>query len=282
MNQLFREALLKADDVRSELGLNIYEPINVFDACSKLGVTVRFVEINMEGLYIKHDGGNSPTILLSNQRPLPRRCFTCAHELGHHVFNHGFKIDGLSDSNVEGSNDSDELLVDSFAGALLMPVAGIQAELAKRRWKLNEISPLNFYTICSVFGVGYRTLLTHCKVNKLISEIGAGNLLKASPKSIFSQTFGDSIQTSYFKIVDGQSKINLVDLEVSNHIVLPVNTVVEGNHIEFIANTSIGAGFRAVRPGIARAVMPSGKATFIRVQSLAYSGLAENRHLEII
>src|ERR1700740_3255389 len=120
MNNLFMQATLKADEVRQHFDLDMFQPINVFDVCTELGLAVTFVDINMEGMYIKKNG-RRPTILLSNQRPLPRRVYTCAHELGHHVFNHGSKIDGLKEQTSGSSHyDNDELLVDTFAGALLM------------------------------------------------------------------------------------------------------------------------------------------------------------------
>ena len=57
-----------------------------------LGIVVRFNNINMEGMYQR---GLPPRIHLSARRPLPRRAYNCAHELGHHVFAHGSSIDEL-------------------------------------------------------------------------------------------------------------------------------------------------------------------------------------------
>jgi Zn-dependent peptidase ImmA (M78 family) len=55
-------------------------------------VAVRFNDINMEGMYQR---GAPPRIHVSARRPLPRRAYNCAHELGHHVFGHGSSIDEL-------------------------------------------------------------------------------------------------------------------------------------------------------------------------------------------
>src|SRR6266487_5476530 len=131
MNSLYRDAILKASEVRKQLGVNMFQPLNIYDSCINLEVNVKFVDVNMEGFYVKQ--GGMSTILISSQRPFPRRCFTCGHELGHHVFNHGLKVDILSDeSGRSTSKNRDEILVDAFAAALLMPVGGIQAEFAKR------------------------------------------------------------------------------------------------------------------------------------------------------
>ncbi|HEV7332536.1 MAG TPA: ImmA/IrrE family metallo-endopeptidase [Flavisolibacter sp.] len=282
MNPLFRKALLKADEVRMQLGLDMFEPVNIFDSCVNLGLTLRFVDINMEGMYLVQEDESHPTIVISSLRPLPRRCYTCAHELGHHVFKHGSKIDGLLDADEPStSNDTEELLVDSFAGALLMPIAGIQAEFAKRNWKAQAATPIEFYTISSIFGTGYQTLIIHCRANRIISDAKATSLLKAKPAKLFKEIFRSDVDTAFFKIIDGKSEISLVDLEVSNYVVLPSNFVVEGNHLEKIEDTSIGSGYIATKSGIVRVCSnDNAVGCFIRIQNYRYTGLAENRHLE--
>jgi len=283
MTDIYKMALLKADEIREQLGLNIFEPINIFDACKQLEVSVRFVDISMEGLYLIQGGGKNPTILLSNQRPFPRRCFTCAHELGHHIFKHGFKIDGLSENTGESSCDTEEFLVDCFAGSLLMPVAGIQVEFSKRKWVMGSASPIQFYTVCSVFGTGYKTLITHCKANKLISNNKANALSKVQPAVILKTIISSDIPTSYFKIIDRQPKSAIIDLEVSNYIILPDSVIIEGNHLEKIKGTEWGISYKAINPGIVRVYSEDKKFnSFIRIQNNSYSGLAEYRHLENI
>ncbi|HSZ85829.1 MAG TPA: ImmA/IrrE family metallo-endopeptidase [Puia sp.] len=282
MNALFRKAILAADEVRMQLIFDIYQPVNIFDLCMKLGLTVRFIDINMEGLYVKNKDGTHPTILLSSQRPLPRRCFTCAHELGHHIFNHGFKIDALSEQDTDlGSSDTEELLVNSFAGALLMPVAGIRSEFAKRDWLFQKASPLEFYTICSVFGTGYQTLILHCRANKIIDDSKASSLLKFTPVKMFKGLFPQNVKNSYFKIVDNYCELSIIDLEVSNYIILPHHLIVEGDHLKEVYKTSIGTGYVTVKSGIVRvASVDASISFFIRIQNAHYVGLAENRHLE--
>jgi Zn-dependent peptidase ImmA (M78 family) len=282
MTTLFRKALLKADEIRIQLGLNMFQPINIFDSCISLGISVRFVDINMEGMYIRQKNETHPTILISNQRPLPRRCFTCAHELGHHVFNHGIKLDVLLDEEFHSSsNESDELLVDSFAGALLMPIAGIQAEFAKRNWSPQKASAIQFYTICSVFGTGYKTLIVHCRVNKIINEQKASDLLKSTPAKILKSFNQPGTQSAYFKVIDKDSQLSIIDLEVANYIILPLSVRIEGDHLIKYVETPIGTGYLAVKPGIVRAASPDGSiGSFIRIQKSGYIGLVENRHLE--
>jgi len=282
MTPLLRKALLKADEVRMQLGLDMFEPVNIFDISVDLGLTVRFVNINMEGMYISQGNGAFPTILLSNQRPLPRRIFTCAHELGHHVFEHGTRLDALSNESFSTpSNERDEFLVNAFAGALLMPVVGIEAEFAKRNWNPQTASSIQFLTICSIFGFGFQTLVIHCRANGIINETCAYALLNSTPAKILKSIFTSINTTSHFKIIDGKTELSLIDLEVSNYIILPTNFIVEGAHLQKYQETVIGIGYIALKPGIVRAATLDGNvAYFIRIQNSNYVGLAENRHLE--
>lgn len=120
---LARAALEKAVEVREEAGYDDRVPVCVYEVCKRLGVEVRFVDVNMEGTYLKSD---PPQILLSALRPLPRRAFTCGHELGHHAFGHGSTIDELKEEAERGVFNPDEFLVDSFSGFLLMPKIAVR------------------------------------------------------------------------------------------------------------------------------------------------------------
>jgi Zn-dependent peptidase ImmA (M78 family) len=284
MRPLFRNALLKADEVRMQLGLNMFQPINIFDACIELELTVKFVDVNMEGMYISQKDAKYPTILLSNKRPLPRRCYSCAHELGHHAFGHGTTVDALSERNAISKHyDDKELLVDSFAGALLMPIAGIEAAFTKRKWVIQNVSPIDFYTICSTFGVGYNTLIHHCRATQLISGLQADNLEKVTPGKILKTLIGADLQTAYFKIIDKKSKLPAIDLEVSNYIIFPPDVEIEGEHLVKKQLTTVGTAYQAMKPGIVRATTPDGSLnSFIRIQNFQYIGLAEYRHLETL
>lgn len=280
MNQLYTNAIRKASEVRLKLGFDLFEPLNIYDVCSGMEVPVQFVDINMEGNYVKKN--KTPRILLSSQRPFPRRVFTCAHELGHHVFNHGLKVDVISEENESPSlKSNDEILVDAFAAALLMPVGGIQSEFIKRDLNFQTATPLDFYKISSVFGVGYQTLITHCKVNRLISDYKSIELLKLTPAKIFKTCFGNVEEKSFFKLIDGKCGGKPVDLEVSNYIVLPSDFIADNQFLEKKHEIQEGVLFLAKKPGIS-SVHDSKTETsyFVRIQSQNYIGFAEYRHLE--
>lgn len=282
MNPIVVKALRKADEVRQQYKIDMYKPINIFDLCIEIGITVRFVEINMEGMYFSQKNGSSPQILISNLRPMPRRTYTCAHELGHHLFGHGSKIDNLGNEGLHVKEyDADEFLVDTFAGALLMPITGVLAEFAKRDWNIKTSTPNQFYTISSIFGTGYQSLIVHCQKNNIISNSGATLLLRSTPGKILESILGSETSNTHFKIIDNMNSSSVIDMEALNYIILPSTASVTGNHLRKYKNTKIGIAYIAEQPGIVHIITDEGEENyFIRIQNSNYMGLAEYRHLE--
>ena len=155
--QLARQALEKSLEVREEYGYDFRSPLCVYDLSDCAGVKVQFVnDVSMEGVYAALA---KPTILLSSLRPLARRAFTCAHELGHHVFGHGSTIDELRDGFQSGMSSSNEFLADTFAGFILMPAQGVKRAFSTRGLAATTATPEDIYTVASSFGVGYETII---------------------------------------------------------------------------------------------------------------------------
>jgi len=89
--KLAADAVSRALSLRKKLGVSFEESVSPIDAAEQLSIDVRFVDLpSMEGIYV---ADNEPKIVLSSLRPSGRRSFTCAHELGHHMFGHGDRFD---------------------------------------------------------------------------------------------------------------------------------------------------------------------------------------------
>src|SRR5262245_14997334 len=236
----------------------------------------------MEGLYVKDQ---RPTILLSTQRPLPRRVFNCAHEIGHHVFGHGFRVDELCERLAVDRPKSkafaqEEFLADCFAGFLLMPVLGVRQAFVSRGWDVRLISPLQFFTVACSFGVGYETLIVHSKACNIISQQQADELDKSSPKSIRKKLLGYSTPDP-FTIADEHWILPTIDAEVGQLLLLPDGIEVESDVLVFEEAHPAGWLFRAGRPGITRAQCAKFDwAKFVRVSRPKYCGWSRYRHLE--
>ena len=125
------EAAQEAAEARDAAGVQQDVPLCAYDLANVLNAGVRFVDVDMEGMY---ERGPPSRILLSPYRPLVRRTFNCAHELGHHRFGHGSTIDELTSAsaNAPQSELPEEVLANAFAGFVLMPAIAIQRILSSR------------------------------------------------------------------------------------------------------------------------------------------------------
>ena len=282
MNTIAVNGIKKADSLRTDLGLNMFQPVNVYDVCEKLGIDLRFYRINMEGMYVSSDDSTKARIILSALRPFSRKVFTCAHELGHHLYGHGSKIDMIQQENGgQNTYNEDERIVDIFASALLMPVAGIQLEFKRRNWDLKTASPMQFFTISSVFGVGYQTLIYNCTLNRLISRTKSNELSKYFPSSFLNKILKSEKKKGHLKIIDSKYRETTVDTEVSGYLYVPKGINLEGSHLKSVCETRNGVCYQAVKPGILRANNKDNDQTyFIRIQNFEYEGISEYRHLE--
>lgn len=68
------------------------QPCSAFDLALEIGVEVRLAPLpSAEDI----DFPGKPVIIVSSLRPSGRQAFTCAHEIGHHVYGHGEQFDEL-------------------------------------------------------------------------------------------------------------------------------------------------------------------------------------------
>jgi Zn-dependent peptidase ImmA (M78 family) len=277
--ELAARAMQEASSIRAKSKLNQYSPICIYGLCETLGVTVRFNNINMEGMYQR---GPQPRIHLSAHRPLPRRAYNCAHELGHHVFGHGSSIDELrEDAKEHPWEDPKEFIADTFAGFTLMPIVGLRRSFAIRGWRPETVTALQVFTIACDFGVGYETLLTHLSAGVgMISWKQAEALKRTKPRVLRAGILG-ALTAEPLIIADRHSVAPTLDTEVGMLLLLPPGTETTGGSLAYERDLTDGRLFRTVQPGIVRAVADGDIwATFIRVAPKAYVGLARYRHLE--
>jgi Zn-dependent peptidase ImmA (M78 family) len=276
---LATQAMQAAIAIRAKAKLNQHGPICIYSLCEKLGVTVRFNNINMEGMYQR---GAPPRIHLSARRPLPRRAYNCAHELGHHVFGHGSSIDELREAAKDHPwEDPKEFLADTFAGFALMPIMGLRCAFAARGWTPETATAAQMFTIACDFGVGYGTLLTHLSAGvNMISVARAAALQRVTPNALRADILG-ALTPEPLVVADRHRTGATLDAEVKTLLVLPPGTETTGDRLVRERDLANGRLFRAVRSGIIQASTDSGAwAVFVRIAPEAYVGLAQYRHLE--
>lgn len=264
---------------RMRAGMDLQSPICVYALSKSHRVTVRFNAINMEGMYQR---AASPRIHLSARRPLARRAYNCAHELGHHVFGHGSSIDELrEEAKAKPWEDPKEFLADTFAGFVLMPTLGLRRSFATRGWRAETATAQQMFQIACEFGVGYSSLITHLAhgVNMITRE-RAGALLKSNPKSIRVDLLG-ALSPAPLVVADLLWGSPTLDAEVETQLLLPPGAIAANDIVVPIGDLPNGRLFEAVRPGIAQIAVPGTSwAVFVRIARKEYVGLAEFRHLE--
>ena len=219
-------------------------------------------------------------ILISSQRPLPRKTFTCAHELGHHLFDHGWKVDSLEEM-TRSQRDPQEFLVDCFAGFLLMPPMAVRYAFTLRGWTPATATPYQIFTIACSFGVGYNTLTDHMVYAlKLITAVKAKELKRFTPKTIRQKLLGESA-VNPLMIVDEKWLSKTIDVEVGYQLLLPKTVSIEGEKLILQTSTEEGQLFYANQPGVVRAYCSKSEwAAFIRISCVKDWIYSHNRHIE--
>jgi Zn-dependent peptidase ImmA (M78 family) len=263
--------------VRRRLGINILDPLCVFDIAEKLEIEVRFVDTpSIDAVYSKQP---KPTIFLSSGRPLVRQTFSCAHELGHHQFNHGIRLEYFLDATK--STDPEEFLADCFAGLLLMPQTAVKHAFIQRGWSIQSASPEQFYTIANNFGVGYTTLIHHTRGSLgLLDHQKAESLLKSRLPEIRRKLVNGPCQPN-LHIVDPFWRGRPIDIQVGDLILLPSDTLESGAYIRQLNETPNGCLFEAIKKGAGQVSNGGlGWSSFVRVSEKEYVGRSLFRHLE--
>jgi Zn-dependent peptidase ImmA (M78 family) len=279
---LAEEALESTLEVREEAGLPFSTPVNVYDICEKLTpkVRVRFSDYSMEGFY---DRSARPLIEVSALRPLGRRAFNTAHELGHHALGHpGARLDEqIGDGRADPKSSPEVFSANAFAGFLLMPKLAVRRAFAARRWSISQARPEQVFTVACHFGVGYTTLVNHLAYGlREISGDRANELAKVRlpviRRALLAAHGGER-----FWVADSHYSMATLDTEVGTTLLLPIGSRPEFDHLKHEVDLPSGRVFTAIRPGMTRVEAERGWAVVVRIARYQYTGWSTNRHLEL-
>ncbi len=273
---LSRQAIAQATRYRLKSKKTHTTPIDPIQLAEDNGCEVRFMSLaSVEGMYSPEP---RPTIIVGSQRPAGRRNFTCAHELGHHLWGHGMRLDELTSSNGECKKNPEEFIVDTFAGHLLMPQLAVHNIISKRRLDVPNITPEQVYILASYFGVGYSTIINHLTWGlNIFNKSKSTELLNISPKMIKVQYGAEPSQEIVF--VDQFWQNRSVDLEVGDVLILSNNILLESEeNFQYMGNTNQYSIWRAEASGYTRGIDDrSDWAINIRIARKWYEGLARYR-----
>ncbi len=272
----YREALR----LRSRAGRPTNSAVCPFDLAELIGVEVRFVDIpSMEAMYV--DDGD-PKILVAADRPPGRQRFSCAHEIGHHVFGHGTHLsrDDMADRPLRATTD-EEFLAQAFAGYLLLPKAAVSHAFAVRRWDPRSPVPEHYYTVASQLGVGFDSLVTHChSALRILGPSEAAALRPTRLAEIRSRVAGRPLSGDLL-ILDRFAGDWAADLRVGDYLLAPPDFRPVNDALGIEDAGSNAALLRARRPGLS-GVGPSADSpvTIVRISRASFVGRSIFRHLE--
>lgn len=276
--ELTLRAAAHAEHVRIKCNIQRTSALDPFQVAEMRGCEIRLMSLpSLEGVYSPTP---KPVIILGSQRPAGRRAFTCVHELGHHEFKHGARLEELNASRFQSYRDPDEFLADMFGAFLLMSQGSIRRALKNREIQPDLFQPGQAFHLASFFGVGYGTLIEHMTWTlKLLQPRQRETLLKIQPKELKAQ-YGCPPHSEVV-LVDELWKNRAVDLEIGDILVLQKGIVTEDS-LRLNLHGTIGGQqmFRAVSRGYVRASLEENEwAVNIRISSKHYQGLARYRFL---
>jgi len=277
--ELAFRAAARAEQVRLKCDVAIASPVDSLLVTEKRKCEVRFMALpSLEGVYSPPP---RPVMILGSQRPAGRRAFTCAHELGHHEFMHGTRMEEIDSVRSKRQEDPEEFLADMFAAFLLMSQGSVRRAFKDRNLQPHKVEPMEVFRLACYFGVGYGTLISHLTWTlKLMSQLQREVLLQTQPRELKAE-FGGAPQSEVI-LVDGLWQHRCVDLEIGDTLVLHPGVVVEeGPRLSAQGSMDGQPIFKAVSRGYIRAFhKQDGWAVNIRISSKHYQGLARYRFLD--
>jgi Zn-dependent peptidase ImmA (M78 family) len=277
---LARQALTAALRIRQANGKTLIQPLCPFDLALALEIDLWFKSLpSLEGMYSSLP---RPAIIIGTERPSARQTYTCAHEIGHHVFGHGTKVDEIRPPGSGAAPfDPEEFLAQAFAGFLLVPKLAIDNALKTRHAKLDTATSADFYRLASFFGVGYTTLIRHLRYSLQCVSREFEEALTGEPLKKVRAQFGVSDPAKQLIVVDHHWSDMAADLEIGDHLLAPAGCRFEGLSLMQVEQVQGGQiVFEAVARGQGRLHTPSSDwSCFVRVRPKKFTGRAIFRHL---
>jgi IrrE N-terminal-like domain len=266
-----------AATLRADLGLGPTDAVCPFDIADQMGIVVRLVALpTLEGMYSPQP---RPAILVGVERPIGRQRYTCGHELGHHVFEHGTRLDQLEDEPTVVAWTPEEFLAQRFSSALMMPKFAVESAFNRRRWPIAKPTAEMVFIVAQELGVGFTTLLEHLeRTLGSLSGVATTRLRRISLKKLRASIARFAVSHDVL-VVDNYWERRSADVEVGDVVLLPIDASFRGHCAAFdnqpvphlIANT----------PGVGHVSLASATTEVaIRVSRRKFTGLARYRHLE--
>lgn len=174
-----RMAMMAANQAHRDAGVARDDYVDVFAALEAMGVCCLAQPLRgLAGAYAAPDAGG-PAVLLSSRLDEITMRHTAAHELGHHAFGHGSKIDETVETDLAGLGGSwpdEEKLAEAFAPWFLMPLPAVRTAI--RRVGIDgRITADAVHEIACWLGASYAGTARHLMNLKMLTAEQATSLV---------------------------------------------------------------------------------------------------------
>lgn len=218
-------AMLRAPQVHRDLGLDRATYVDVFAALRAAGVDCQARPMQkLFGYYFgpKDDG---PAVLLNASLDEISLRHTAAHELGHHVFDHGSQAD--TDLDIAGLQPqriwtAAEKQAESFAAWFLMPPPAVDAAL--QRIGIEQVQqPEQAYEVARWLGTHYVGTVRHLRRLKKINARAAAAWPRVSPQRLRVRLYRPTPESpgSHLFMVRPSAQGGVLHVAVGDLLLLP-------------------------------------------------------------
>jgi Zn-dependent peptidase ImmA (M78 family) len=177
-----RMTMMVANQAHRDTGVARDEYVDIFAALQAAGVCCLAKPLRgLAGAYAAPELGG-PVVLLSSGLDEMTMRHTAAHELGHHVFGHGSKMDERVDpdgGSLGGRWPDEEKLAEAFAAWFLMPLPAVRAAI--RRAGIDRPAlPEHVHQIACWLGTTFAGTARHLANLRMITPEQATGLVRTS------------------------------------------------------------------------------------------------------
>ncbi|KJE19365.1 protein of unknown function (DUF955) [Frankia torreyi] len=169
-----RTAMIAATHAHGDYKVDAGQRIEVVGAARRAGIMVHAQPLTkLFGMYVDRP---MPAAVVNSRLDVYAQRQTLAHELGHHVLNHGMQVDfdldatsaQRSSSGASWAASNEERTAEAFAAWFLMPRTAVRA--TARQLDIDQIdSADDVYRIALALGVPLATLLRHLPNVRMLS-----------------------------------------------------------------------------------------------------------------
>ncbi|GIO33275.1 hypothetical protein J2TS6_44160 [Paenibacillus albilobatus] len=159
MKHLISKARIRANDVRSQLGLGD-EPIsNIFTLIEDQGIYLFFKNLgeNVSAMFIR--SSNAHMVIINSNKTKGHQIFSAAHELSHFLYDKDL-LGGICQVSKTSQDLEVEKLADFFASHFLLPEEGLLKHISKRTDSMERsLSLADVIYLQQYYGVSWQAMI---------------------------------------------------------------------------------------------------------------------------